>query len=161
MTDKAKEQAAQEKAAEKAQAQAATEGGRERAPRDNRKIVSGVQVMEGATLRTFAGTSEEDHDKLEQLLTAEQVEHLKESGALEGDWTGKAKVAAVMPGSRADRAANPGGQGSGTSAEVQALREENARLRKQIGAGTARATEPAPEDETAKEEQARRSGHKK
>lgn len=131
----------------------------ERAPRDNRAIVAGVQVMDGNTLRTFAASTEAEHDALEALLTPAQVERLRESGAITGDWHGKGKPAAPMPGSAALRA--QAGAGTNANAEVQALRAENARLRHQLAAGSAAAADVPPaetDDETPAEEQKRGHG---
>lgn len=107
-----------------------------RAPRDNRRIVSGVQLLEGGAIRTHAGTSEADHDALEERLTPEQVERLKEAGALEGDWHGRGQPQPPMRGSRdAGGAQAAAGQaGGGASEELRQLRAENARLRQQVGA---------------------------
>lgn len=62
--------------------------------KDNRKILRGV-VLPGVK-EAFAEGKE---DELEALLTQEQIERLKEKGAIEGDWKGKGTVRAPMPGS--------------------------------------------------------------
>jgi hypothetical protein len=62
-------------------------------PKDTRTIVRGIQIPEGATLRTYAPGEE---DQLEEVLTPAQVKNLTESGALTGSWSGKAKTAATL-----------------------------------------------------------------
>jgi hypothetical protein len=76
-----------------------------RSPRDNRKILQGVQIMQGSTLTTFAGDDVETLDALEKVMTAEQCERLKEQGALEGDWSPAGEPAAPMVNSRAAKEA--------------------------------------------------------
>lgn len=81
--------------------------------KDTRRIISGVQLLApdaggparrrkgsrqgGATFRTFH--SEADLDALEELMTPEQCEYLKEAGAIEGDWSPRGTPAAPMQGS--------------------------------------------------------------
>jgi hypothetical protein len=81
--------------------------------KDTRRIISGVQLLApdaggparrrkgsrqgGATFRTFH--SEADLDALEELMTPEQCEYLKEVGAIEGDWSPRGTPAAPMQGS--------------------------------------------------------------
>jgi hypothetical protein len=126
----------------------------ERAPRDNRRIVSGVQLLEGGAIRTHAGTSEADHDALEERLTPDQVERLKEVGALEGDWHGRAATLVPMRGSRDERGAGQGG-GSET-AELRQLRAEKWRLRQQIGKGAPADEAPAANEGGGKQNKATR-----
>jgi hypothetical protein len=100
-----------------------------RAPRDNRRIVQGVQFPTGAGIETIFGDRPEDLDRLEARMTPEQCEYLKQQGAIEGDWSPSGKPAPPMQGSRATRGASPAG---GDSAELQRLHAENQQLKQQL-----------------------------
>lgn len=69
-------------------------------PKDNRRIIQGVQLYEAGTLFTYLPGME---DELEEVLPADQVDRLKQAGAIEGDWAAKGQAPAPMPGSPASR----------------------------------------------------------
>lgn len=96
--------------------------------KDTRRIVSGVQIPEaGRVLRTF-GPGEED--ELEEVLTAGQLAHLLAEGAVEGDWSPKAKAPSVMPNSLAARAAEGRDDRAKLAAELDGLEKKRAEARK-------------------------------
>lgn len=106
----------------------------ERAPRDNRRIIQGVQFpAAGGHFETFAANTPEELDKLEARMTPEQCEYLKQQGAIEGDWSPSGKPAPPMVGSRAELATRGIKLGpSPDHAEVERLRAENQQLKAQV-----------------------------
>lgn len=105
----------------------------ERGPRDNRRIIQGVQFPGPGGVETITGNTPEDLDKLEARMTPEQCEYLKQQGAIEGDWSPAGKPAPPMLGSRAELATRAVKLGpSPDHAEVERLRAENHRLQAQI-----------------------------
>lgn len=66
--------------------------------KDNRVMHTGIEV--GG--RTFVPGEE---DELEEVMTARQLDYLKEQDVLEGSWEAKGKEAPPMPGSRVLREA--------------------------------------------------------
>lgn len=95
-------------------------------PKDTRRIITGIQLPEGSTLRTFA-TGEED--ALEALLTPSQVHHLKEVGAIAGDWEPKATAPATLKGNRRPPSAQ---DLSGAAGRSEAEAEHISELQRQI-----------------------------
>jgi hypothetical protein len=109
---------------------------KDRRPRDNRKVLRGVQIPAGGNsteMRTYHGETEEDLDALEESLTPEQAERLKESGDIEGDWKAKGKPAPPMRGSKAMRdAENQSRTQEGDLAALNDARTENEKLKAQL-----------------------------
>jgi hypothetical protein len=105
----------------------------DRAPRDNRRIVQGVQFpAAGGRFETFAANTPEELDKLEARMTPEQCEYLKQQGAIEGDWSPSGKPAPPMVGSRAELGQRGIKLGPSTDqAELERLRAENQQLKAQ------------------------------
>jgi hypothetical protein len=118
----------------KATARKADDG--DRRPRDNRKVLRGVQIPAGGNsteMRTYHGETEEDLDALEEALTPEQAERLKESGDIEGDWKAKGKAAPPMRGSKVMRdAENQSRTQDGDLAALNDARTENEKLKAQV-----------------------------
>src|SRR5262245_9608956 len=71
--------------------------------KDNRVIKSGVLVDVAGEGRVFGPGQE---DELEEVMTAEQLETLKLQGALEGDWSAKAKGGPILPEAVKERKEN-------------------------------------------------------
>jgi hypothetical protein len=63
--------------------------------KDNRRIVQGVQLETEGEGHVFVPGEE---DELEEAMTAEQLEYLKQQGALEGDWSAKGKATDHLEG---------------------------------------------------------------
>src|SRR5262245_17223374 len=63
----------------------------ERAPRDNRRIIRGFQLLTDGRFVTYAGDTPAELDALEERMTPEECEYFKGQGWIEGDWspTGK------------------------------------------------------------------------
>ena len=105
----------------------------ERAPRDNRRIVQGVQFPLGSGIETIAGDRPEDLDRLEARMTPEQCEYLKEKGAIEGDWSPSGKPQPPMIGSRQELASRGIKLGpSHDQGELARVQAENQQLRAQL-----------------------------
>jgi hypothetical protein len=125
-----------EQKADEPKATTARKADDDRRPRDNRKVLRGVQIPAGGNsteMRTFHGETEEDLDALEAALTPEQAERLKESGDIEGDWKAKGKPAPPMRGSKAMRdAENQSRTQEGDLAALNDARTENEKLKAQL-----------------------------
>lgn len=99
--------------------------------RDDRRVLSGVQMYEpgalSGNLRTYTD-SDEDKDALEEVMTKEQYERLKKLGALEGEWSPRGTPPPPMRGSDLHQAQLAQGGGGGSD-EVNRLRKENEEMR--------------------------------
>lgn len=87
-------------------------------PKDNRKIVQGVQFFKDGTLNTYADGQEDD---LEAVMTPEQCERLKARGCLMGDWSPTGKEQPAPPKTPEEEART-----------LRKLQQENADLKRQL-----------------------------
>lgn len=77
-----------------------------RGPRDDRKIVQGVQFPDADVgIKTYAGDDVRTLDELERRMTPAMYQRLKAAGAIEGHWVPTGKQAQPMAGSKFHREA--------------------------------------------------------